>query len=65
MPNTPNVEVVRRFYDNLNSPDILVQLLSPKIRWEIVPGFPYGRDYIGVEAVFRDFFGSVLSDFDE
>ena len=38
---------------------------SPQIRWEIVPGFPYGGDYIGVESVFRDFFGRVPSDFDD
>ena len=42
-----------------------MQVLSPQIRWEIVPGFPYGGDYIGVEAVFRDFFGRVLSDFED
>ena len=42
-----------------------MQVLAPQIRWEIVPGFPYGGDYIGVEAVFRDFFGRVLSDFED
>jgi len=65
MSDSANVAVVRRFYDNLGSPEILVQVLSPTIRWEIVPGFPYGGDYIGVDAVFRDFFGRVLSDFDD
>ena len=65
MSDSLNVEVVRRFYDNLSAPDVLMQVLSPQIRWEIVPGFPYGGDYIGVEAVFRDFFGSVLSDFED
>ena len=62
MPDSANVAVVRRFYDNLSSPEILTQVLAPTIRWEIVPGFPYGGDYIGVETVFRDFFGRVLSD---
>ena len=65
MSDSANVAVVRRFYDNLSSPDVLMQVLSPHIRWEIVPGFPYGGDYIGVEAVFRDFFGRVLSDFED
>jgi len=64
MADSANVTIVRRFYDNLGSPEILMQVLSPTIRWEIVPGFPYGGDYTGVEAVFRDFFGRVLSDFD-
>jgi uncharacterized protein len=65
MTDTTNLTVVRRFYGNLGSPEILTQLLSPSIRWEIVPGFPYGGVYVGVEAVFRDFFGRVLQDFEE
>jgi ketosteroid isomerase-like protein len=65
MSDSANVAVVRRFYDNLASPDVLMQVLSPQIRWEIVPGFPYGGDYTGVEAVFRDFFGRVLADFED
>jgi ketosteroid isomerase-like protein len=65
MADSANVAVVRRFYDNLTAPDVLMQVLAPQIRWEIAPGFPYGGDYIGVEAVFRDFFGRVLADFDD
>jgi ketosteroid isomerase-like protein len=65
MTDTTNIAVVRRFYENLGSPEILTQLLSPTIRWEIVPGFPYGGVYVGVDAVFRDFFGRVLQDFEE
>jgi ketosteroid isomerase-like protein len=65
MADSANVAVVRRFYENLSSPDVLMEVLSPTIRWEITPGFPYGGDYDGVEAVFRDFFGGVLSIFDD
>jgi ketosteroid isomerase-like protein len=65
MTDTANITVVRRFYGNLGSPEILTQVLSPTIRWEIVPGFPYGGVYVGVDAVFRDFFGRVLQDFEE
>ena len=65
MPESANVAVVRRFYDNLGAPEIIMQVLSPNIRWEIVPGFPYGGVYIGVDAVFREFFGRVLSDFED
>jgi hypothetical protein len=65
MADSANVAVVRRFYENLSSPEVLMQVLSPTIRWEITPGFPYGGDYGGVDAVFGDFFGRVLSDFDE
>jgi len=65
MPNSANVTVVRRFYDNLGSPEVLTQVLSPTIRLEITPGFPYGGDYVGVDSVFRDFFGRVLQDFED
>jgi len=65
MADSANGSVVRRFYENLSSPEVLMQVLSPTISWEITPGFPYGGDYVGVNAVFRDFFGSVLSDFDD
>jgi ketosteroid isomerase-like protein len=65
MTDTANITVVRRLYGNLGSPEILTQVLSPTIRWEIVPGFPYGGVYVGVDAVFRDFFGRVLQDFED
>jgi ketosteroid isomerase-like protein len=65
MSESANVTAVRRFYENLTSPDVLMQVLSPTIRWEITPGFPHGGDYAGVETVFRDFFGRVLADFDD
>jgi ketosteroid isomerase-like protein len=65
MTDTANITVVRRFYANLGSPELLKQVLSPTIRWEIVPGFPYGGVYLGVNAVFQDFFSRLLQDFEE
>ena len=65
MTDSANTTVVRRFYGNLGSPETLTQVLSPTVRWEIVPGFPYGGVYVGVDAVFRDFFGRVLQDFED
>ena len=65
MADSANVAVVRKFYENLSSPEVLMRVLSPTIRWEITPGFPYGGDYAGVNAVFQEFFGRVLSDFDD
>jgi len=65
MSDSSNVAVVRKFYENLSAPEVLMQVLSPTIRWEIVSGFPYGGEYLGVQAVFQDFFGRVLQDFDE
>ena len=65
MTDKANIAVVRCFYGNLGSPEVLTQVLSPTIRWEIVSGFPYGGVYVGVDAVFRDFFGRVLQDFED
>jgi ketosteroid isomerase-like protein len=65
MADSENVAVVRRLYENIKLPEVLMQVLSPTIRWEIAPGFPYGGEYAGLEAVFKDFFGKVLEDFDE
>jgi uncharacterized protein len=65
MTESSNVATVRRFYANLGSPVVLMEVLSPTIQWEIVPGFPYGGLYNGVGAVFNDFFGRVLGDFDD
>lgn len=65
MSESANTAVVRRFYANLGSPEILMQIFSPSIRWEIVAGFPYGGVYEGVEAVFHDFFGRFFQDFED
>jgi ketosteroid isomerase-like protein len=65
MRDTANIALVRRFYENLGSPEILMQVLSPGILWEITPGFPYGDVYVGVNSVFQDFFGRVLQDFED
>lgn len=65
MTESSNMATVRRFYDNLGSPEVLMEVLSPTIQWEIAPRFPYGGVYSGVVAVFNDFFGRVLGDFDD
>ena len=33
MSGSANVAVVRRFYDNLTAPEVLMQVLSPAIRF--------------------------------
>ena len=65
MTESSNVATVRRFYGNLGSPEVLIEVLSPNIQWEITQGFPYGGVYNGVGAVFNDFFARVLGDFDD
>lgn len=60
-----NLTVVRRIYDGLGAPDTIAQLFSPTIRFEIVPGFPYGDIYIGWDCVKQNFFGRLLQDFED
>ena len=64
MTESSNMATVRRFYANLGSPEVLMEVLSPTIQFDITAGFPYGGVYLGVESVFTDFFGRVLSDFE-
>ena len=65
MSNSPNVATVRRLYDARGNPDIIRQVLSPDVRWEVVAGFPYGGIYVGLDSVLTDFFGRLFSDCDE
>ena len=65
MTDATNIAVVRRFYDGLGAPDTIGQLLSPTVRYEIVPGFPYSDVYVGWDSIMRDFFGRLLQDFED
>jgi ketosteroid isomerase-like protein len=65
MTESSNMATVRRFYSNLRSPEVLMEVLSPTIQWDITAGFPYGGVYSGVESVFNDFVGRVLGDFED
>ena len=65
MTDTANISVIRRFYNGLSAPDTIGELLSPSVRYEIVPGFPYSDVYIGWESIMRDFFGRLLQDFED
>ena len=53
MSDSANIAVVRRFYDNLSAPEVLRQVLSPTIRWEIVSGFPHGGEYLAFKPSFK------------
>src|SRR5262245_36950074 len=65
MSDSPNVSVVRRLYQARGNPDIIRQVLAREVRWEVVDGFPYGGVYVGLDSVLGDFFGRLLTDFDE
>jgi len=65
MTGSNNVAVVRRLYEARGDPEILQGVLSPGVRWDVVPGFPYSGVYVGIEPLLRDFFGRLFTEFDE
>jgi uncharacterized protein len=65
MTDNTNLTIVRRFYDGLSAPDLIKDLFSPTISFEIVPGFPYSETYVGWNSVMQNFFGSLLQDFED
>jgi ketosteroid isomerase-like protein len=64
MANSDNVSVVRRLYEARGNPEIIRQVLSSDIRWEVVEGFPYSGVYVGLDNVLHDVFGRLFQDFE-
>ena len=64
MSDSLNVSAVRHLYEARGNPEVIRQVLSPDIRWEVVDGMPYGGNYVGLDSVIRDFFGRLFTDFD-
>jgi uncharacterized protein len=65
MSESPNVAVVRRLYQARGNPEVIRQVLSSDVRWEVVDGFPYSGIYVGLDNVLSNFFGRLFTDFDE
>src|SRR4029434_2172091 len=65
MADSAQVAVVRRLYEARGDPNVIRQVLSPDVRWEVVEGFPHGAVYVGLDDVLRNFFGRLFEDFDE
>jgi ketosteroid isomerase-like protein len=63
-PSSDNIAVVRRLYEARGNPEIIRQVLSPEVRWEVVPGFPHSDIYHGLNGVF-EFFTRLFGDFEE
>ena len=61
-----NVETIRLLYEAMSQGDSqkLAALCTPDVRWEITPGFPRSATFVGLEAVFNDFFGPLMQDFE-
>src|SRR4030095_2797746 len=65
MSDSPDISVVRRLYEARGNPEVIREVLTRDVRWEVVEGFPYGAVYVGLDSVLRDFFGRLFTDFDE
>ena len=64
MADSAQVAVVRRLYEARGDPDVIRQVLSPDVRWEVVEGFPHGAVYVALDDVLRNFFGRLFQEFE-
>lgn len=55
-----NVEIVRSWYESPNQ-----ESLVPDAEWLITEGFPAGGQYVGITAIFEEFFPRLHSYFSE
>jgi ketosteroid isomerase-like protein len=62
-----NEELIRKFYDAFKNKDMKVidQICDEKIEWNTLKGMPHGGKYIGLKAIFEDYFPNMLSNFDK
>lgn len=59
MNKTLNMEIIHKWYSTHDP-----ALLSPQCVWEIAEGFPHGGTYTSSQAVFEEFFPSLLQAFE-
>jgi ketosteroid isomerase-like protein len=64
---SPNVETIRKLYEvfRRGDPQEIAALFTSQVQWDIMPGFPYGGTYVGLEAVFNNFYGPLMQDFED
>ncbi|MFJ9705791.1 nuclear transport factor 2 family protein [Streptomyces sp. NPDC101234] len=63
MSATANTELVRRMYEANGDADVINELVSPDLAWDVTPGFPHGGVYHGSEGVF-EYFGKLMPQVD-
>ncbi|WP_294900423.1 nuclear transport factor 2 family protein [Tatumella sp. UBA2305] len=56
MSKIDNISLVRRLYESGAAPEIIEELFSSDIVWDIAPGFPKGGIYYGHDSTMKDFF---------
>ena len=62
-----NEELVRKFYTAFKNNDTVAyhQLCDENIEWITLEGMPHGGRYVGIKAIFEDYFPNMLSNFTE
>ena len=62
-----NLELIKKFYDAFKNKDMstIHQLCDEKLEWVTLKGMPHGGKYVGLKAIFEDYFASMLSNFKE
>ena len=62
-----NEELIKKFYNAFKNKDmeIIHQICDEKIEWNTLKGMPHGGKYIGLKAIFDDYFTNMLSNFEE
>ena len=60
-------ELIKKFYIAFQNNDmkIIHQLCDEKIEWNTLKGMPHGGRYVGLKAIFEDYFANMLSNFEE
>ena len=62
-----NEELIKKFYLAFKNKDmkIINQLCDDQIEWNTLKGMPHGGRYVGLKAIFDDYFANMLSNFEE
>lgn len=62
-----NVELIKKFYHAFKNMDMktIHQLCDEQLEWNTLKGMPHGGKYVGIKAIFEDYFPNMLSNFEE
>ena len=62
-----NEELIKKFYVAFKNKDmkIINQVCDESIEWNTLKGMPHGGKYVGLKAIFEDYFPNMLSNFKE
>jgi ketosteroid isomerase-like protein len=61
-----NVAMIQQLYRALSQGDAqgVAAVCTADVRWEITPGFPHSATFVGLDAVFNDFFAPLMQEFE-